>query len=403
MTRYYDRVIQWGRLPHDNGHLLEAVEARTKSWLPEGSDLEDLTQERTTRTAVIINGLLNHSHDIEGLLKQLQGKLSRTSRVIVVAYNPYIGWAYALANRVGAREGPLPTTLVTHTELRNLCKLASFEVVRSRSVGLGHLAPAAMVLTLRPIMADTHTPGLSVVVPARNERGNIEGAITGLTYLKETEGIDLEVIFVEGGSSDGTFEEMRRVQSIYSDRIPIKVLQQPGKGKNDAVRTGFAAAERELLTILDADLTMPPSKLHRFYDAYVRGLGDFINGNRLTYPMENDAMRTLNRMGNVFFAKSLSWVLDTPLGDSLCGTKLLAAHDYKRVVAWRQDFGDFDPFGDFELLFPAAILGLGVVDVPVRYVARTYGSTNISRFRHGAELLRMTGIGLMRIKPGMDW
>jgi len=102
----------------------------------------------------------------------------------------------------------------------------------------------------------------------------------------------------------------------------------------------------------------------------------------------------------VFFAKALSVTLGSRLGDSLCGTKLVTRHDYQRMIRWRKDFGDFDPFGDFELLFPAAIMGLGMVDIPVRYLARHYGSTNINRFRHGLELLRMTSIGFFRIKLG---
>jgi hypothetical protein len=140
--------------------------------------------------------------------------------------------------------------------------------------------------------------------------------------------------------------------------------------------------------------------LGRFYDAYCRGEGDFVNGNRLLYPMEGDAMRFLNWLGNLFFARSMSFVLDAYLGDTLCGTKLITRHDYARAVRWRQDFGDFDPFGDFELLFPAAILGLGIIDVPIRYRARTYGSTNIARFRHGFMLLRMVAVGLVRVRPG---
>jgi glycosyltransferase involved in cell wall biosynthesis len=190
------------------------------------------------------------------------------------------------------------------------------------------------------------------------------------------------------------------VAKRYEKRFPIKTLQQSGKGKADAVRLGFAHATQPLLTILDADLTMPPEMLSRFCDAYSEGHADFINGSRLVYPMEGDAMRFLNRLGNVFFAKALSWVLDARLSDSLCGTKLLARHDYERMRLWQRDFGDFDPFGDFELLFPAAVLGLGFVDVPVRYLARGYGSTNIHRFSHGWELLKMTGIGFLRIKLG---
>jgi glycosyltransferase involved in cell wall biosynthesis len=210
----------------------------------------------------------------------------------------------------------------------------------------------------------------------------------------------IEVIFVEGHSNDGTWEEIQRVAAEYGDRFRILSFKQTGKGKADAVRLGFSHATKDLLVILDADLTMPPELLPRFYDAYREGLADFINGSRLVYPMEGEAMRFLNRLGNVFFAKALSLVLGTPVGDSLCGTKLVARHDYERFKRWRADFGDFDPFGDFELLFPAAELGLGLVDIAIRYRDRTYGSTNISRFRHGWMLLKMTVTGFFRIKMG---
>jgi glycosyltransferase involved in cell wall biosynthesis len=210
------------------------------------------------------------------------------------------------------------------------------------------------------------------------------------------------VIFVEGHSSDGTWEEIQRVTSVWDGRdgLRVRALQQAGKGKADAVRVGFSTATGEVLTILDADLTMPPEKLTRFYDAYCQGLADFVNGTRLVYPMEGEAMRYLNRLGNVFFAKLLSFVLDVRLGDSLCGTKLVSRRDYERFVRWRSDFGDFDPFGDFELLFPAAVLGTGIIDIPVYYRARTYGTTNIRRFHDGAILFRMSMTGLLRIKFG---
>ena len=212
--------------------------------------------------------------------------------------------------------------------------------------------------------------------------------------------LKLKLIYVEGHSSDNTWEEIQRVMPLYQDRIKLSAYQQTGKGKSDAVRLGFSKAKNELLTILDADLTMPPELLTRFYDAYCEGYGDFINGSRLVYPMEGEAMRFLNHLGNVFFAKAVSIVLGTKLGDTLCGTKLVTRYDYERMIQWRNDFGDFDPFGDFELLFPASVLSLGVIDIAIRYRDRTYGSTNISRFRHGLMLLKMTAIGLVKIKTG---
>jgi hypothetical protein len=335
----------------------------------------------------------------------------------VVLYNPYLRSLYSMAGKLGIRKGDLPSTFVTNFDVDNIAKLAGYDVVQRnyvacfpwRLLGLGTLINRIMPLlpgvrglglavavTLRPVIASGPI-GLSCVIPARNERGNIENAMLRLPDL----GCPIEIIFVEGHSSDGTWEEIQRVAALYGDRYRIQTMQQTGKGKADAVRLGFSRATQPLITILDADLTMPPEMLGRFYHAYTSGCADFVNGSRLVYPMEGDAMRFLNRLGNVFFAKSLSWVLGVRLGDSLCGTKLLAKHDYDRIIAWRRDFGDFDPFGDFELLFPAAVMGLGMVDIPVRYLARQYGSTNIRRFSEGFLLLRMTSIGFFRIKMRM--
>jgi glycosyltransferase involved in cell wall biosynthesis len=253
---------------------------------------------------------------------------------------------------------------------------------------------------IRPVIAQTDIPSTSILIPARNEKGNIENA---LKRIPEYFAPQLtEIIFVEGHSTDGTFEEIQRVAKLYSHRFSdIKVLKQTGKGKVDAVRTGFAVATMDLLVILDADLTMPPELLPRFVEAYRKGLGDFINGDRLVYKMEGKAMKFLNRLGNIFFAKALSFILSLQLGDVLCGTKVFSRHDYQRFVCWRKQFGDFDPFGDFELLFPASQLGLSVINLPIKYLDRTYGDTNIHRFRDGFRLLKMTIVGLVRIKAGL--
>ena len=411
ISRYYDELIPHLPVPHDSGELLRMIECPGKP----GVTALDAGPAPDRRRAVLINGTFNHSLDIQKILEDLHPKLGREDRVIAVAYNPYLRFLYALGNALGLRKGELPFTFLRVVDMEGLAQLSGYELV-SHSLcgyspfhlgGLGWLINRVMpflpvlrwlafgcVLVLRPRMGRKERPGLTVVIPARNELGNIEAAVERMPDL----GCPLEVIFVEGHSSDGTWEEIERVRQSYGQRMLIRSARQTGKGKADAVRLGFSMATMPLLTILDADLTMPPEMLGRFYEAYVQGSGDFINGSRLLYPMEGEAMRPLNHLGNVFFARSLSYVLGIRLGDSLCGTKLLARHDYERMRAWRRDFGDFDPFGDFELLFPAAVLELGVVNVPIRYAARTYGSTNISRFRHGFELLRMTSIGFFRIR-----
>ncbi|MBF0289215.1 MAG: glycosyltransferase family 2 protein [SAR324 cluster bacterium] len=419
ISRYYNQLIQWKPLAHDTGLVFEAIECASKQKITDQGQFPDLRKEREKRSMILLNGNLNHHLDIQTLLLELKTKLSRTSRVTIVAFNPYLRWVYWLANRWGFRKGEQPFTFVTRTDLHNIAKISGYELVRIRPVGyipfrifgietiINSILPTipvfkwlslVTIITLRPVIPEKRKPSLSILIPARNEKGNIEEALKRMPALEKTK---VEIIFVEGHSSDGTWDEIQRVLPEYSSQFhKLVAFQQTGKGKGDAVRLGFSHATGELLTILDADLTMPPEMLGKFYDAYCQGQADFINGSRLVYPLEGQAMRFLNRLGNVFFAKMLSAVLETRLGDSLCGTKLFSKHDYQRMIAWRHDFGDFDPFGDFEILFPASILTLGIVDIPVYYRARLYGETQISRFSHGWMLLKMTAIGFLRIKTG---
>jgi glycosyltransferase involved in cell wall biosynthesis len=202
---------------------------------------------------------------------------------------------------------------------------------------------------------------------------------------------------VEGHSSDNTWQVINEMRAKYS-QLAIKVLQQPGKGKGDAVRAGFAAASGDILMILDADLTMPPETLPQFYDAIASGQAEFVNGVRLVYPQEKQAMRFCNLLANKFFSLAFSWLLGQPIKDTLCGTKVLSRANYQKIAANRAYFGDFDPFGDFDLIFGAAKLNLDIVDLPVRYRERVYGSTNISRWREGWILLKMVCFAAGRIK-----
>lgn len=234
----------------------------------------------------------------------------------------------------------------------------------------------------------------SVVVPARNESGNIRAALERIPVL----GQQTEIIFVEGNSRDDTWEVIQREVAAYEGPHQLKCLQQPGKGKWDAVFAGFAVAEGDVLVIQDGDLTAPPEDLPKFYEAIASGHCEFANGCRLVYPMESEAMRFLNLLGNKFFAMALSFVLGQSLKDSLCGTKMMLRSDYERLLRRIDVLGDFDPFGDFNLLFGSAMLDLRIRDVLVRYRDRQYGDTNISRFRHGFILLRMTWFGLRKIR-----
>lgn len=234
---------------------------------------------------------------------------------------------------------------------------------------------------------------VSVIVPARNEAGNIRRIFEEMPAM----GGGTELIFVEGHSHDNTYETIEREIELWPNRR-ARLFRQSGKGKGDAVRLGFAQASGEVLMILDADLTVPPEDLPRFYDAWWRGTGEFVNGVRLVYPMQDRAMRFFNLLGNKFFSLAFTWLLGQSVKDTLCGTKVLSKRDYDMIAANRSYFGDLDPFGDFDLLFGAAKYNLKIVDLPVRYRERTYGTTNIQRWRHGWLLLRMALLAMLRIK-----
>jgi len=232
----------------------------------------------------------------------------------------------------------------------------------------------------------------TVVIPARSEAGNVEAAVQRTPEM----GTGTEIIFIEGGSTDNTWEEIQRVKAKYP-HCDIKIMKQQGKGKGGAVQEGFAAATGDVLFILDADLTMPPEQLPKFYEVLRSGTAEFVNGVRLVYPMEDQAMRFPNMVANKFFGLAFSWLLGQSVKDTLCGTKVLFRADYDAIARNRSYFGDFDPFGDFDLLFGAAKLNLRIVDLPIRYQARTYGETNIQRWRHGCLLLRMVIFAARRL------
>lgn len=416
VAEYCDKFIQLEPLAHDDGNLFDDVKCAHKEFGQSDAAGSAVSGDRVG--LYCYNGNFNHGCDIQHELTLLYKNLNRHDRVVVVLYNPYLRFVYKIAAKLGWKAGPAPTIFLTKLTLGNIAALACYDLLTIKTIGylpwkifgigtaFNKLLSAVPLLRwssfvcvayLRPIK-ETASPTVSIIVPARNEAGNIKRCLAEIPVFETSL---VELIFVEGHSTDATWDEIQSAQASHiRDGMVVHAYQQRGIGKNDAVRLGVSKAGGELVTILDADLTMPPAMLGRCFDAYRRGLADFVNGNRLVYPMEKHAMRFLNLLGNVFFAKALSMVLGINVGDSLCGTKLLTKRDYERIEKWRTDFGDLDPFGDFELLFGASVLHLGVIEIPVRYQAREYGETNIDRFSHGAMLLKMLATGLWRIKLG---
>lgn len=371
--------------------------------------------------AIILSDAVGLLDDIQVTLERLRPLLSEHGRLIVTYYNFLWEPVIKLAERVGQKTLWPDQNWLSMADISNLLYLAGFEEFRN---GTDVLMPAGVPLAsfvanrilgklpvvrglalvsyfvarATPAAAPKDQPSVSVICPCRNEKGNIREAVIRTPVM----GSGTELIFVDGNSSDGTVEEIEAIIREYNGPLELKlILQGDGKGKGDAVRKGFAAAKNDVLMILDSDLTVPPEDLPKFYRALVAGKGEFINGVRLVYPMEGEAMRFLNLLGNKFFSLALSWVLEQPIKDSLCGTKVLYRRDYDVIAANRSFFGDFDPFGDFDLLFGAARLNMRIVDLPVRYRNRTYGETKISRFSHGWLLLKMTAFGFKKLRMGL--
>jgi SAM-dependent methyltransferase len=362
---------------------------------------------------IIVSDTVNLAADVQELLTRLQAVADPKTRIILNFHNTLWRPILGLATRLGLRQKGPENNWLAGSDVRNLLDLAGWEMIKTSSqilcpvkcLGLDillnrFLAPLfpwgclTLFYIARPRADRTMKPlTTSVLIPARNEAGNIEEIIQRTPEL----GPNMELIFVEGNSTDNTWEEIQRVEAAYPDK-KIITMQQPGKGKGDAVRAGYAVATGDILMILDADMTMPPEELPKFYEILATNSAEFANGVRLVYPMEDEAMRFFNLCANKTFSLLFSWLLGQSIKDTLCGTKVMLRTDYEKLAANRSYFGDFDPFGDFDLIFGANKMNLKFADVPIRYAARTYGTTNIARWRNGVLLLRMVLFAARKLK-----
>ncbi len=358
-----------------------------------------------TFDVILLSDTIGWVEDCQQTMANFKKLCHPNTRIIIVYYNHLWELILRLGEKLGLRMPQIDYSYLSPVDIANLLKLEDFDVIKAewrqllpkRAMGLGKLMnrfvatlPGIRRLCIRnyiiarPKITQREELSATVVVTCRNEKGNVEAAIQRLPKFCK----DLEILFVEGHSKDGTLKEIHRVIKAYPEHN-IRVIQQDGIGKGNALRNAFDAAKGDVLMILDGDLTTPPEDMPKFYNAIAEGKGEFINGTRLIYPMENQAMQFLNYLAN----KSFSWIFSFLLGqrftDTLCGTKVLRKVDYEKIKANRSYFGALDPFGDFDLIFGASKLNLKVVEVPVRYKARTYGSTQISRFRNGWMLLKM--------------
>ncbi len=363
---------------------------------------------------IIVSDLITSVWDVQAFFRRLRSYVTPRTKIIISSYNhlwePFLKFGETIGLKA---KQPLQNWLSTK-DIENVLHLENFEIIKverkllfPKYIPVFNLVVNTFIanlplingldlikfISVRPVYSEPKEFSVTIVVPARNEKGNMENAIKRTPKF----GSHQEFIFIEGHSSDGTYEEMLRVQKAYPE-VDMKVMRQTGKGKGNAVREAFDAATCDILMILDADLTTPPEDMPKFYDALRDNKGEFINGCRLVYPMDKEAMRFLNFLANKFFGWFFSYVLGQQLKDTLCGTKVLFRNDYEKIIANRKYFGDFDPFGDFDLLFGAAKLNLKITEVIVRYRDREYGSTQISRFSHGWLLIKMSLFAARKIK-----
>jgi SAM-dependent methyltransferase len=367
---------------------------------------------------IIISDTVGYFEDVQKAFQELQ-KVSTPDTRIIITYHNFLWHPFlALAESSGLKMSPKKLNWLNLDDIANLLSLSDFDIIKK---GRRFIFPKFMPLVsdffnryiaylpffndlcltgyiiARPFVStpvDNDLFSVTIVIPARNEKGNIENAIKRMPHI----GKNREIIFVEGHSTDNTLEEIKRVCEKYSGELDVKYTVQDGTGKGDAVRKGFSIAKGDIFIILDADLTVPPEDLPKFYNAISTGKGEYINGSRLVYPMEKEAMRTLNMIGNKFFSIMFTWLLGQKLKDTLCGTKAISKKNYEKLMSNRHYFGDFDPFGDFDLIFGSSKLNLKFIEVPIRYKARRYGFTNISRFKHGWLLLKMVFFAMNKIK-----
>lgn len=365
---------------------------------------------------VVIADTIGMFEDIDGTLRLVRDLCGPSTRIVISYYSHLWEPILTLAELMGLKSPQSQVNYIATVDFLNLMDLADFEVIRHeqrqlipiRLFGLGPLINRyiAPLPGIRHLCLRTYLIGrpmqqfpdrkysASILIPCRNERGNIESAILRMPRFGSAQ----EILFVEGNSSDGTLEECERVRDAYKGEWDIRVLKQDGKGKGDAVRKGFAAAKNDVLMILDADLTMPPEALPKYHAVIESGKAEFVNGTRLVYPMETEAMRPLNFIANRCFAYLFSYLVNTRLTDTLCGTKVLLRRDYEVLARERDYFGNFDPFGDFDLIFGAAKMNLKIIETPIHYKARTFGETQISRFRDGWLLLKMVWFAYRKLK-----
>lgn len=402
---FSEKMIEIAKKNHANCEFIVA-DIEDKNFLENLHDKFDF---------IILSDTIGSLVDCQKTLFQLHRLCTRETRIIISYYSYFWEPILKFSEFIGLKMPQPEQNYLASSDIVNFLNLADYDVVGCdwrqllpiKAFGIGNIInkylstlPFIRRFCLRNYAiarsmkhSNTESHSCSIIIPCRNEKGNIESAVKRLPKFCD----DIEIIFVEGHSADGTYEEIERIITKYPNHN-IKLLQQTGRGKADATFLGFDHAQGDVLMILDGDLTVPPEQLEKFWEAIVSGKGEYINGTRLIYPMENDAMRFLNLIANWFFSLIFTWLLNQRFTDTLCGTKVLFRTDYNRLKQEKEYFNAYDPFGDFDLLFCCSKLNLKMIEIPIYYKQREYGHTQIQRFRNGWQLLKLVIHGYKKLK-----
>jgi len=413
INRYYKK---------DTARLIKFVvpKDKSKSFLIKDSH----TEAKGKHDYIVLENIIGDLNDVQSYLSELKKNLNQDGRLLITYYNHLWEPILKLASNLGLRNVKHEQNWLDNEDIGNLLELSGFEVITHQrrllipvyipiisSIAnklVAHLPlfnslclTTWVIARINKFVSGEMKPekrqeySVSIIVPARNEEGNIGNIVNSIPRFGKTQ----EIIFVEGKSNDATWERIsEEAKRFTSTNIKVLGLKQKGEGKGDALKSGFKKATGDILMVLDADLTVNPKELTKFYEVLAEGYGEFVNGSRMIYPMEKQAMRTLNKLGNKIFSWFFTWILGQRFKDTLCGTKALFKSDYEWILKNKIFFGNFDPFGDFDLIFGAIKANLKVVEIPVRYRERKYGTTNISRFKNGLQLLAMTAVAFKKFK-----
>jgi len=406
------------------GHLLDAVEpaygvgteisarlvaiAATKYPRLHFVCCDPETSELTEKFDYIILSHIFDTADLLAVLDRLRACCHPGTRLIVYSYNHLWEPVLKLASRFGLRAPFIEASWLSESDIGGFLGLAGFEVLRTHRrllfpkwlpivssflndivaflPGFRRLSMVQVIVARpKPTAQAEDDISVSVIIPCRNESGNVLPAIERIPEM----GRHTEIVFCDDKSTDDTRTEIAAAMRMHPHR-DIRLVDGPGICKAENVWTGFRAARGDILMILDGDLAVMPEELPYFFRALVSGAGEFINGSRLVYPVPQQAMKFSNKVGNKLFGSLFSYLLDQRVKDTLCGTKALWRKDWLRIERNLGHWGIKDRWGDYELLFGASKLHLRICDLPVHYQERVYGISKMTRVVSNG--MRMLGI-----------